>query len=99
MNVIVVDDGLATGYTARAAIEGLRRRGAERIVLAVPIASYDVVTALRDVADDVVVVTRWPGAFAVGQAYVDFSQTTDAEVVSLLREGRRAGVRSGGSRA
>jgi predicted phosphoribosyltransferase len=82
--VIVVDDGLATGYTARAAIEAVRARGAARVVLAVPVAPVESVERLREVADRVVVVDT-PAAFmAIGEFYNDFSQTSDEEVIAIL---------------
>jgi putative phosphoribosyl transferase len=83
---LVVDDGLATGYTARAAIAAARRRGAARVVLAVPVAVPDTVAALEGVADRVVVVEAPRYLMAVGAAYADFRQTTDAEVEAVLRE-------------
>jgi putative phosphoribosyl transferase len=90
--VIVVDDGLATGSTARAGIEVLRRRGAQRIVLAVPVAPSDAVSELQTVADDVVCL-HTPGEFrALGQFYDDFDQTTDDEVASLLDATSAPGV-------
>jgi putative phosphoribosyl transferase len=92
--VIVVDDGLATGYTARAAIEAIRRGGARRVILAVPVAPEDSVAAMRGVADEVVVVDTPPRFFAIGDFYEDFAQTSDEEVVSLLE---RAATRSEGS--
>jgi putative phosphoribosyl transferase len=89
--VILVDDGLATGYTARAAIEALRRGGARRVILAVPVAPDDSVAAMRDVADEVVVVDTPPWFFSIGGFYEDFAQTSDEEVISLLE---RAAARS-----
>jgi putative phosphoribosyl transferase len=82
--VIVVDDGLATGFTARAGIEVLRRRGAHRIVLAVPVAPTGAVTELQTVADEVVCLHTPSEFVALGQFYDDFAQTTDEEVASLL---------------
>ncbi|MFM8303241.1 MAG: phosphoribosyltransferase family protein, partial [Actinomycetota bacterium] len=82
--VILVDDGIATGGTARAAIEVARAHGASRVVLAVPVAPPETVTAMAAIADDVVCLET-PAAFsAVGQWYQDFTQTPDAEVVRLL---------------
>jgi putative phosphoribosyl transferase len=79
---VVVDDGLATGSTARAACAVLRAAGAERIVLAVPVAPAGVVV---DEADELVVV-RSPEPFgAVGRWYADFAPTSEQEVVDLLR--------------
>jgi putative phosphoribosyl transferase len=82
--VIVVDDGLATGATARAAIRVLRQRGARRIVLAVTVAPPQTVTALGDVADEVVALETPRAFLAIGQCYDDFGQTSDQEVTRLL---------------
>jgi putative phosphoribosyl transferase len=82
---LVVDDGLATGTTMRAAVEALRMRGAARVVVAVPVAPPDAARALAAVADEVVCLET-PAAFgAVGAFYVDFHQLDDAEVVRLMR--------------
>lgn len=86
--VIVVDDGLATGFTARAAIEVLRRRGAGRIVLAVPVAPIEARTELRGVADEVVCLCTPSEFWAIGEFYEDFSQTSDEEVARLLDAAR-----------
>jgi putative phosphoribosyl transferase len=82
--VIIVDDGVATGSTARAACQVARALGATRIVLAVPVGPPDVGVTFADVADEVVCLERPPRFFAIGESYLDFSPTTDAEVVSLL---------------
>ena len=82
--VILVDDGLATGYTARVAIEAIRRRGARRVILAVPVAPEDIVAAMHGVADEVVVVDTPPWILSIGEFYEDFAQTSDEGVVSLL---------------
>jgi putative phosphoribosyl transferase len=82
--VIVVDDGLATGFTARAAIEVLRRRGAHRIVLAVPVAPIGTVSELQSIADEVVCLHTPSDLRAIGQFYEDFAQTSHEEVASLL---------------
>jgi putative phosphoribosyl transferase len=87
--VILVDDGLATGSTMRAAAAALRSLGAARLVAAVPVAPQESCDALRDVVDDVVC-ARMPERFlAVGEWYEDFSQTSDEEVSELLRRGQR----------
>ncbi|MGW2641177.1 phosphoribosyltransferase [Streptomyces sp. NPDC001348] len=82
--VIVVDDGLATGSTARAALRHVRRRAPARLVLAVPVGAPASLDLLRDEADDVVCVHRPASFTAVGQWYDDFGQMTDAEVLDAL---------------
>ena len=90
--VIVVDDGLATGFTARAAVEVVRRRGADRVIVAVPVGSPEAVASLRGVADDVVCVES-AGRFAgISQCYRDFAQVGDDEVARLLRPGPTTGT-------
>ena len=84
-DVIVVDDGFATGVTALAALEAVRRERPARVVLAVPVAPADVATIVGAAADAVVAVLT-PSTFrAVGEFYERFDQTTDAEVIALLR--------------
>jgi predicted phosphoribosyltransferase len=82
--VILVDDGLATGATMRAAVEALRQQQPARIVVAVPTASPDTCEALKAEADDVVCAMTPEPFFAVGHWYDDFTQTTDEEVRELL---------------
>jgi putative phosphoribosyl transferase len=82
--VIVVDDGLATGTTARAAIQVLRRRGAQRIILAVPVAPPQTFRALGVVADEVVALETPRAFLAIGQCYDDFAQTSEQDVTRLL---------------
>lgn len=86
--VVVVDDGVATGASARAALQGLRQAGAGRLVLAVPVGPAEVVAQLRELADDVVCLIEADRFGAVGAWYVDFGQTGDDEVVALLAAGR-----------
>ena len=84
---IVVDDGLATGVTARAALRSLRRREPRRTVLAVPVGSPEAVDLLRPEADDVICLYQ-PAAFmAVGLWYEDFAQLTDDDVLETLYTG------------
>jgi putative phosphoribosyl transferase len=86
---ILVDDGLATGSTMRAAVAALRQEGPARVVVAVPISAPDACDAFRAVADDVVC-ARTPEPFvAVGLWYDDFTQTEDEEVHALLARARR----------
>ena len=95
-SVILVDDGLATGATMRAAVRALRQQGPERIVVAVPTAPPDTGAALQAEADDVVCVMTPAPFLAVGYWYDNFAQTTDAEVHDLLAQqhGRAARPRS-----
>jgi predicted phosphoribosyltransferase len=87
--VILVDDGLATGSTMRAAAAALRSLGAARLVAAVPVAPREGCDAMWEVVDDVVC-ARIPERFlAVGEWYEDFSQTSDEEVSELLRRAQR----------
>ncbi|HTS15535.1 MAG TPA: phosphoribosyltransferase family protein [Candidatus Sulfotelmatobacter sp.] len=88
--VIVVDDGLATGATARVALAALRERGAGPVTLAVPVAPRDTVAALAALADDLLVLTQPRPFFAVGTAYIEFGAATDADVMAALDAGRRA---------
>jgi len=87
---ILVDDGLATGATMRAAVEALRLEQPSRIVVAVPVAAPQTCDAFRDVADEVVCATTPEPFQGVGRWYADFSQTTDEEVHDLLEHGRGA---------
>jgi predicted phosphoribosyltransferase len=82
--VILVDDGLATGSTMRAAVLAVRRLRPARIVVAVPVGAWQTCEALRDVADEVVCAFTPEPFRAVGLWYADFSQTTDEEVRQLL---------------
>jgi putative phosphoribosyl transferase len=83
--VILVDDGIATGSSALAACLAARRSGAARVVIAAPVASDHAVRELERVADAVVCVMTPASFHAVGQYYLDFEQTSDQEVVDLLR--------------
>jgi putative phosphoribosyl transferase len=85
--VVIVDDGLATGGSARAAVQVVRAQGASRIVLAVPVAPPETVRQLQDEADQVVSLLTPPRFVAVGLWYDDFEQTSDEEVAALLRDG------------
>jgi putative phosphoribosyl transferase len=82
--VIVVDDGLATGGTARAALRAVAAAGPERLTLAVPVGAPETVRALRGEADELVVLATPPDFFAVGQWYAHFDQLSDADVLSYL---------------
>ncbi|MFF5354286.1 phosphoribosyltransferase [Saccharopolyspora hirsuta] len=85
-DVVLVDDGLATGATARAAVRMLRESEPRNVVLAVPVGSPDAVALLRKEADVVVCVLQPVGFAAVGQWYRDFRATTDEEIHGILAE-------------
>ena len=82
--VVLVDDGLATGVTAEAALLALRHLRPARLVLAIPVCAADTVERLRGLADDIVCVHRPDNFHAVGQWYDNFDQTTDDEVARCL---------------
>ncbi len=82
--VILVDDGLATGASMRVAALAVRARQPDRIVIAVPVGARDVCEMLRDIADEVVCAGGTSTLPAVGAAYDDFAQVSDAEVCELL---------------
>ncbi|HID81375.1 MAG TPA: phosphoribosyltransferase [Chromatiales bacterium] len=84
--VILVDDGLATGATMRAAIDAVRDQQPARIVVAVPVAPMRTIAMLRKVADEVICLAEPEPFIAIGQWYLDFSQVSDEEVVSILNE-------------
>ncbi|NUW44317.1 phosphoribosyltransferase [Nonomuraea rhodomycinica] len=86
--VVVVDDGLATGGTARAALRAVRRAKPAWLTLAVPVGARETVYALREEADEVVVLAMPPDFRAVGQWYAHFDQLSDADVLDLLAQGR-----------
>jgi putative phosphoribosyl transferase len=85
-HVLLVDDGLATGATMLAAIEAARRGHARRVTVAVPVASHEAASRVRQAADEVVILLtpRWLGA--IGEFYENFAQTSDAEVLRLLQD-------------
>ncbi len=83
--VIVVDDGVATGFTMRASLRAVRAEGPAKLVVAVPVAPPESFQLLAQEADEAVCLHQPYPFFAVGQFYQDFAQTTDDEVVALLR--------------
>jgi putative phosphoribosyl transferase len=86
--VILVDDGIATGGTVRAALQALQVRRPGRLVLAVPVAATQTLEELRSQVDDVVCVLPTPALYAIGQWYANFRQVPDEEVVELLERTR-----------
>jgi putative phosphoribosyl transferase len=91
---LLIDDGLATGSSMRAAVQAVRAHGPSRIVVAVPVGAPDTCRALEDVADEVVCARIPHRLSAVGHWYLDFSQTSDEEVHRLLHESPEAIARS-----
>jgi len=87
--VILVDDGIATGGTVRAAIRSVNAQHPRRVVLAVPVATPDAVEDLRGEVDEVVCLLAPPDLYAIGLWYEDFRQVSDDEVVRLLEAARR----------
>jgi putative phosphoribosyl transferase len=86
--VVVVDDGIATGGTVRAALQALAKTAAGKVVLAVPLAPPDVLPEMRALCDEVVCLSSPEPYYAVGAHYRDFSQTRDSEVIDLLARAR-----------
>lgn len=84
---IIIDDGMATGATARAAVTAARWRGADSVVVATPVAAPEAVRLVGELADDVVCLHAPLDFRAVGASYDDFRQTTDDEVTARLQEG------------
>jgi putative phosphoribosyl transferase len=85
---ILVDDGVATGATMKAAIEVLRQKQPKSLVVAIPVSPPSTVLELRDMADEVVCLYEDGGFMAVGQYYSDFAQVEDDEVVQILKKFR-----------
>jgi putative phosphoribosyl transferase len=84
MTALVVDDGIATGLTAQAALVWLRRQGVERLVIAAPVMAPDTVARLETEADEVIALEAPAGFAAVGQFFESFPQLSDADVTRLL---------------
>jgi putative phosphoribosyl transferase len=85
--VILVDDGIATGYTMLVAAEAVREAGASEVIVAVPVAAPQSVRLLESVADRVIALVAPSPFFAVGEFYTEFGQVSDAEVLASLRTG------------
>ncbi|MEM2110879.1 MAG: phosphoribosyltransferase [Candidatus Bathyarchaeia archaeon] len=87
-NIIIVDDGIATGATIKAAIASMRKKRPKSIIVAVPVAPPSTVKALEKEADRVICLSTPEPFYAIGQFYKDFSQTSDEEVIKLLKLNR-----------
>jgi putative phosphoribosyl transferase len=89
LDVIVVDDGIATGSTMKAALASVKNRGAASITVAVPVGPPSTIEELNEMADRVVCLYTPEYFKAIGEFYTDFSQTSDEEVIGLMREGKQ----------
>ncbi len=87
--VILVDDGVATGATMKAAIAALKEESPARLVVALPVASVEAEESIKEMVDEMVCLQTPPGFMAVGSYYEDFKQVSDDEVVEMLRTSRK----------
>jgi len=87
--IIVVDDGVATGSTLKAALMSIRKKGAKTIIVAVPVGPPDTVSQLNRMADHVVCLRTPEPFYAIGEFYDDFEQTEDKEVIKLLQMNKK----------
>jgi putative phosphoribosyl transferase len=83
--VILIDDGIATGATMRAAIAGIRAQGAKKIIVAVPVAPLEILEEIEKEADEIICLAVPRMFYGVGQFYDSFAQTTDEEVIALMQ--------------
>jgi putative phosphoribosyl transferase len=90
LDVIVVDDGIATGSTMKAALASVKNRGAASITVAVPVGPPSTIEELEKIANRVVCLNTPEFFQAIGEFYTDFSQTSDEEVIELMRENKRS---------
>ena len=89
--VILVDDGIATGGTMKAAVRAVKKRRPARLIVAIPVAAPDIVAEFRAMVDDVVCLHQPAALFAIGLWYEDFRQVRDDEVVRILERARHDG--------
>jgi putative phosphoribosyl transferase len=87
--VIVVDDGIATGSTLKASIMSIRKKGAKKIIVAVPVGPAHTVSELKRIVDKVVCLQTPEPFYAIGAFYDDFEQTEDDEVIKLMEMGKK----------
>jgi putative phosphoribosyl transferase len=88
--VILVDDGIATGYTMKAAIMSARLRGAEKVIVAVPVMPSDKLLTMQEIADAVHYVLMPEIFYSVGQFYEEFRQVTDEQVIEIMNKAKKA---------
>jgi len=86
--VILVDDGMATGATMKASVKSVKFSGASRVVVAVPVTANETLNEVREEVDEAVALLAPEFFYAVGEFYIDFSQTSDEEVIELLHKTR-----------
>jgi predicted phosphoribosyltransferase len=91
--IIVVDDGIATGYTMKAALASVRKQGAKTVVMAVPVGPASTIAEMQKEADQVICLRTPDSFYAIGQFYENFDQTTDEEVTRLLKLSRQESKR------
>ena len=84
--VIIIDDGIATGFTIKAAIKSIKKHDAKKIILAVPVAPQDTISLLEKIVDEVICLFIPDEFYGVGSYYKSFEQTTDEEVINIVRE-------------
>lgn len=87
--IILIDDGLATGATMRAAITAIKKMHPEKLIVAIPVAAADSYKAIKELVDEIICLEIPEPFYAVGSWYVDFSQTTDGEVIALLKQANK----------
>ena len=96
-NIILVDDGIATGATVKAAVTTLKKEQLARLVVALPVASPDAEQSIERMVDECVCLQTPPGFMAVGSYYSDFTQVEDEEVVAMLKQITKGTAKAGGS--
>jgi len=84
--VLIIDDGIATGFTIQAAIKSIKKHDPKKIILAVPVASQDTISLLEKIVDEVICLLIPTEFYAVGLHYKSFEQTTDDEVINIVNE-------------
>ncbi|MFO8017084.1 MAG: phosphoribosyltransferase family protein [Promethearchaeia archaeon] len=89
--VIIIDDGIATGFTSLLAAKYARKRGADKVVLAVPVALSSSITTVKKAYDDVIFIIS-KGAFSIGAYYNDFHQNTDEELFDYIEKAKKKGL-------
>jgi putative phosphoribosyl transferase len=87
--IILVDDGVATGSTLKAALQSLHKRGAKTVIVAAPVGPSDTIREFQQEADRVVCLSTPDPFYAIGQFYENFNQTTDGEVIELLKQSKQ----------